>query len=60
MSYANSRVSNPVDCRIGLTIFGNLTAQLLLLISAEGDGASTSGPNPPPACTGADEQKLYR
>jgi hypothetical protein len=34
MSYANHRLSNPVDCRICRTLFGFLTAPLVLLITA--------------------------
>lgn len=33
MSYANGRLSNPVDCRICRTLFGFLTAPLLFLVS---------------------------
>ena len=36
MSYANRRVPNTVDSRIGLTLFAFLTAPLLLLITAGG------------------------
>jgi len=34
MSYANGRLSNPIDSRICRTLFGVLTAPLVLLISA--------------------------
>jgi len=34
MRYANHRLSNPVDCRICRTLFGFLTAPLLLLLTA--------------------------
>jgi len=34
MSYVNGRLSSPVDCRICRTLFGFLTAPLVLLISA--------------------------
>ena len=46
MSYANRRVSNPVDCRIGLTIFGSSTAPLLLLVSTRGVALQPQGPTP--------------
>jgi hypothetical protein len=34
MSYANVRLSTPVDSRIYRSLFGFLTAPLLLLVSA--------------------------
>ena len=46
MSYANRRVSNPVDCRIGLTIFGSSTAPLLLPVSTRGVALQPQGPTP--------------
>jgi hypothetical protein len=45
MSYANRRVSNPVNCRIGPTLFGILNAPRLLLISAgRGRALQPQGP----------------